>query len=243
MADARMREGGRALASIKQKLQSLAVPGISFEALEAEAQRLILSYDMKPSFSTVSGYHWATCIMKNDELCHGIPMHKQVADGDVITIDVGLINQSFHVDTTTTFAVGTVSEKIQKFLRDGREILDKAISRARAGNTVYDVSFEMEKGLKRRNYGAVYQLTGHGVGEELHMDPEVPVVAIKSTKKHRLYADQTLAIEVMYTMGKPDLIVDKDAWTYRTADGSLSGMFEETIIVTEGDPEVLTKIE
>ena len=238
-----MREGGRALGSIKRQLKEFTQIGTSFEEIEAEAQRLIASYGMKPSFSTVPNYHWATCIMKNDELCHGVPQSKQVEDGDVITIDVGLINQGYHVDTTTTFAVGEVNDQVKEFLSDGQAILDKSIAQAQVGNTVYDISHAMHKGLKRKNYGAVYQLTGHGVGERLHMDPEVPVVALKATKKHTLFEGQTLAIEVMYTLGEPDLILDADKWTYKTADGSLSGMFEETVLVTANGPQVLTKMD
>jgi methionyl aminopeptidase len=238
---AAMRTGGKILGQIRDKLQLFTKPGREFAAIEAEAQRLLREADVVPSFSTVKGYDWATCIMKNDELCHGIPLKKVVERGDVITIDVGLLYQGYHLDTTTTFAVGHVPESTRLFLERGRHVLDKAIAKARANASVYDISYSMEQSLARYGYGAVYQLTGHGIGEELHMQPGIPCVGYRSDKKVRLQEGQTLAIEVMYTMGDPKLVEDDDGWTFRTADGSLSGMFEETVLVTKKTPEVLTK--
>jgi len=236
-----MKEGGRALGKVKGQLYSFTKVGTRFEEIEAEAQRLIKAAGYTPSFSTVPGYDWATCIMKNDEMCHGIPQKKSVEDGDVLTIDVGLINKGYHLDTTMTFAVGSISEEIVQFLERGQRILDDAIGKARLGNSVYDISFAMEKGLKKYNYGAVYQLTGHGIGKELHMDPAVPCVTQRSDKRKKLVVGQTLAIEVMYTSGDPYLVEDTDGWTYRTEDGSLSGMFEETVLITKSGPQVMTK--
>lgn len=236
-----MRVGGKALGKVKTQLKSFTRVGVSFEDIEAEAQRLIRSAGFTPSFSTVPGYDWATCIMKNDELCHGIPKSKVVEDGDVITIDVGLISQGYHLDTTMTFAVGEVSEEVALFLDRGRQIEEAAISKARVGNSIYDISFAMEKGLKKYNYGAVTQLTGHGIGKELHMDPAVPCVAYRADKRKKLYLGQTLAIEVMYTAGSAYVVEDDDGWTYKTEDGSLSGMFEETVLITKNGPEVLTR--
>lgn len=236
-----MREGGKRLSVVKHALQKFTRVGMSFEQIEAEAQRLIAAADAKPNFALVPGYHWATCIMRNDELCHGIPQGKSVAEGDVITIDVGLLYQGFHLDTTTTFFVGEADQTTKEFVQRGREILDAAIFQATLGNSIYDISLEMERGLQRYNYGVVYQLTGHGIGTQLHMEPSVPVFADRSSKRQKLYAGQTIAIEVMYTAGSPDLVVADDGWTYRTQDGSLSGMFEETVLVTKDGPEVLTK--
>lgn len=236
-----MTEGGKALGSIKTQLQAFATVGTSFEQIEVEAQLLIKKAGMKPSFSTVPGYHWATCIMRNEEVCHGIPKGKKIYDGDIITIDMGLINNGYHLDTTMTFPVGDVSEEIKEFLAVGQKSLDNAIDQARIGNSVYDISFAMEKPLKRKGYGVVFQLTGHGVGEALHMEPAIPCVANKSDKKIKLYEGQTLAIENMYTMGSPVLEEAADGWTYVTTDGSLSGMFEETVLITRNGPQVLTK--
>lgn len=236
-----MTVGGTKLRQVKQALVAFTEVGMSFAEIEAEAQRLIAAADAVPSFSTVEGYSWATCIMKNDELCHGIPAEsKVVAEGDVITIDVGLIQDGYHLDTTTTFAVGAVTPEVEHFLEIGRKSLAKAIDKAQARATVYEVSAAMQKVVERAGYGAVYQLTGHGVGEELHMDPEIPCIALRATKKYILKPGQTVAIEIMYTEGNPHLVVDKDGWTYKTEDGSLAGMFEETVLITENGPQILT---
>jgi methionyl aminopeptidase len=237
-----MRAGGHKLAQVRDQLVAFTQVGTSFEAIEAEAQRLIAQAGAKPNFSLVPGYHWATCVMKNDEVCHGIPQGKQVDDGDVITIDVGLLYQDYHVDTSITFAVGQVSSQVMAFLATGRKSLAKAIEKVKPGATVYDISRAMQKVVERQGYGAVYQLTGHGIGRELHQDPSIPCVAQKADKKQVLKSGQTIAIEIMYTQGDPELVLDEDGWTYRTADGSLTGMFEETVLVTDQGYEILTQV-
>lgn len=235
-----MRQGGVLLGRVKQQLVDFTKVGMAFETIEAEAQRLIKAGGAKPSFSTVPGYSWATCLMKNDELCHGIPQHKWVADGDVMTIDVGLIWDGYHLDTTTTFVVGQSQPEIEHFLDVGRRSLAKAIKKARVGNSVYDLSFAMQKVVEENGFNVVYQLTGHGVGKELHGEPEIPCFAQKSDKRIKLYEGQTIAIEIMYAAADAHLVLDRDGWTYRTEDGSLSGMFEETVLVTQAGPEILT---
>src|SRR5690606_30189993 len=153
--------------------QAFTQVGTTFEAIEAEAQKLIKQTGATPSFSTVKGYDWATCIMKNDEMCHGIPQGKTVAAGDVIKIDVGLMWEGYHLDTTITFAVGEVSPEIKTFLEIGQRALTKAIDKARPGNSVYDISRAMQKVVEEHGYSAVYQLTGHGIGKKLHDEPEI----------------------------------------------------------------------
>lgn len=236
-----MREGGHILAKIRDHLAEFTQVGMTFAQIEAEAQLQLKKYGVLPSFSTVPGYKWATCIMKNDALCHGIPNETIIEDGDVVTIDVGLLNHGYHLDTTTTFIVGKATKEKQQFLEIGRRSLNKAINKVQAGQSVYTVSLAMQKVLQEHGFGSVYQLTGHGVGERLHMDPHIPCVALKSDKRVILEEGQTIAVEVMYTAGEPDLKIDRDGWTYRTADGSLSGMFEETVLVTKTGHEVLTK--
>ncbi|MDQ3008488.1 MAG: type I methionyl aminopeptidase [bacterium] len=236
-----MRVGGKKLASIRQELIHFTKSGTSFEEIEAEAQRLIKAAGAKPSFSTVTGYHWATCITKNAGVCHGIPQGKVVSDGDIITIDVGLIWDGYHLDTSDTVAVGGVPAKTKEFLEVGRRSLAKAIAEAYPGNTVYEISRAMQKVVERHGFGCVYQLTGHEIGTQLHGRP-VPCVAQKSDKRWVLQPGTTLAIEIMYTMGEPELVLDDDGWTYTTKDGSLSGMFEETVLVGTEWPEILTTV-
>lgn len=235
-----MRQGGQRLRQIKLDLKKFVKPGVSFEAIEAQAQKLIKQAGATPNFSLVPGYHWATCLMRNDELCHGIPRHKIVMDGDLFTIDIGLLYQGFNLDTTISFGVGKISSQVQKFLAVGQKTLADAIAQAKTGRSVHDISLALQQGVESQGYGAVYQLTGHGVGKELHMAPNIPCVAMTADKHKILTENQTIAIEIMYTMGDPALEVDADGWTFRTVDGSLSGMFEETVLVTKSGPEVLT---
>lgn len=235
-----MTEGGLRLHQVKLALQTFTHPGVSFLEIEAEAQRLIQAVGCVPSFSTVPGYHWATCLMVNDALCHGIPTNYQVESGDLMTIDVGLIHRGYHLDTTLSFGIDPVEPEVTEFLAVGQKSLEKAIHQARVGASVYEVSHAMQQHVEKRGFGAVYQLTGHGIGKELHMDPYIPCQADRRDKRVKLYEGQTVAIEIMYTAGKPDLKEDADGWTFRTIDGSLSGMFEETVLVTKQGPQILT---
>ncbi|MBW7955599.1 type I methionyl aminopeptidase [Patescibacteria group bacterium] len=237
-----MREGGRRLAFVRDSLVEFAQLGVNFAEIDQKAFELIKSQGAKANFAMVPGYKWATCLMKNDEVCHGIPSaQKMIEPGDFIKIDVGLLYEGFHVDTTVSFYRGEVSEGTKNFLQHGQHALDRAIAEAIPGNTVYDISFQMEKTLTRHNLGAVYQLTGHGIGKQLHEDPNIPCFAQKRDKKEKLYEGQTVAIEVMYTQGNPDLKQDTDGWTFRTIDGSIGGMIEETVLVTANGPEILTR--
>lgn len=236
-----MRVGGKALAQVKKALADYAEVGRSFIEIERIATDLIAKAGYSPSFSTVEGYSWTTCIMKNEQLCHGIPNEQVVQDGDVITIDVGLISNGYHLDTTVSFGAGKISLKTNRFLEVGRRSLKKAIELVKPGQSVYQLSRAMEKTLLDNGYGAVYQLTGHGVGSELHQEPSIPCVANPEDKQVLLYEGQTLAIEVMYTMGNPYVVLAKDGWTYQTQDKSLSAMFEETVLVTSQGYEILTK--
>ncbi len=236
-----MREGGHKLAHVRDRLVEFTQVGMSFAQIEKEARRLIHESGATPNFALVPDYHWATCIMRNDEMCHGIPSEtKKVVEGDLLKIDVGLLNRGFNLDTTVSFIVGEAPQATKDFLFTAQKALAKAIQTAASGSTIFDISFAMQKEVERHGYSMVYQLTGHGIGKELHEEPYVPCIAQRRDKRLKLYVGQTLAIEVMCAMGKADLNVDADGWTYRTADGSLAAMIEETVLVTNNGPEVLT---
>lgn len=238
---AAMESGGKLLGAIRDQLKAMTEAGTTYEAIEAEAQRLIKAGGAKPSFSTIGDYQWATCVMRNDALCHGIPRNGVVLAGDVVTIDVGLIYNGFHTDTTITFAVGSVPKATTQFLETGKKSLAAAIGQVRPGASVYDISAAMEESAQRAGYGLVEELVGHGVGTRLHEEPNIPCRAHRSDKHQLLRLGQTIAVEIMYTMGNPQLMVDADHWTFRTRDHSLSGMFEDTVVVTANGSEVLTK--
>lgn len=235
-----MREGGRILSIVRAHVVERVRPGVSFEELEAVAQEWLNNLGAKPSFPTVDGYKWATCITKNEGCCHGVPQGKRVQNGDIITIDVGALYKGYHTDTSITVPVGAVRSQILSFLEIGKRSVESAIAQAVPGNTVFDISAAMQKVVEEAGYRSIYQLTGHGIGTKLHMEPNIPCYADERSKKHLLTEGQTLAIEIMYAMGSPKLVLGSDGWTYETQDKSLTAMFEQTVIVREGGAEVLT---
>lgn len=236
-----MRQGGAKLKVIKKQLADFAVPGKTFMDVENEAQRLIKAAGAVPNFSLVPGYHWAICINKNEGIVHGIPTEKIVINsGDLISIDLGLLWQGWNLDTSISFAAGQSNHQLDYFLQVGQHTLDKTITHAVAGNSVYDLSRVIEKTIKKAGFSPSFQLAGHYIGKELHEEPLIPCVPSKSDRKKILAVGDTVAIEVMYAQGDCDLVLAADGWTYETYDRSLTGLFEETILITDDVPEILT---
>ena len=235
-----MREGGEILAQVRQGILDQVKPGITFEEIEQTAQELILKHKAVPSFPTVDNYSWATCINKNSGCCHGIPQHGAAEFGDLLTIDVGLIWKGFHSDTSVTISVGKPSARLREFLQIGLQSEYAAIQAAKVGNSIHDISEAMAEALWIRGCKPIYQLVGHGIGRSLHESPAVPCTPYPKDKKKKLKPYQTLAIEVMYAAGNPKLELAEDGWTYQTEDGSLTGMFEHTVLITPQGPEILT---
>ncbi len=235
-----MREGGRKLHYIKEQLQDFANIGTTFLEIENLAQKLIAESGAKPNFSLVPGYRWATCINRNQGIVHGIPNDTVIQSGDLISIDLGLLWQNWNLDTSISFCVGNTTPEQQAFLAAGRKALSRTIEVALAGNSVYDLSYQIEKTIKKAGFSPSTQLAGHFIGKQLHMSPLIPCIAQKSDRRHLLKAGDTLAIEVMYAMGDPYVVLAQDGWTYETADGSLTALFEDTILITENGPEILT---
>ncbi|MDP3954787.1 MAG: type I methionyl aminopeptidase [bacterium] len=238
-----MREGGRRLRSVLEKIVSEIRPGISKLKLEEIAVKEIEAQGGQASFKIVSGYKFATCLTINNEVVHGIPDKAILKDGDIIGIDVGLYYQGFHTDLATTIKVGkTKNAEIDRFLEVGRATLNKAIKRAKVGSYVGDISLSIEEEIKGVGYKPVRVLTGHGVGRKLHEDPAIPCfLDQKREKTPKLKAGMTIAIEVIYNLGSPKVVLEDDDWTISTWDGKMSGLFEETVAVTKDGPLVLTR--
>lgn len=243
-----MREGGKRLGFVLQQLLEYANPGISLIELDKKATEYIKAQGTLPSFSTVKGYKWPTCLCVNDVVVHGIPTERILKDGDMLTIDVGLIYQGFHTDTAWTKIVGTdtSSEKQDKetFMQVGQNALKSAIALARIGNTVGMISESTQGIIEGAGYSLVKSLVGHGVGRELHEDPQVPNYSRGDAKNtYRFIGGETIAIEPIYVMGKGNVIYDNsDGWTISTKDGSLAAVFEHSIAITEDGPVVLTSV-
>ena len=232
-----MAEGGEMLAGIRDEMVRVAKPGMTTGQLDALANKLITEAGGKPSFKMVPGYKWATCININDMVVHGVPDDTKIRRGDKIGIDVGMYYLGFHTDTSITVSGP------QKFLEVGELALKKAIEQARPGNRIYDLSEAMQKIVEGAGYSVVRALTGHGIGRELHEEPAIPCFTT-GQRKHspEIVPGMILAIEVMYNQGTEEVAyANEDGWTIATADGKISGLFEETVAVTARGPVVLTK--
>jgi methionyl aminopeptidase len=235
-------DGGKRLAEIKKSLEENVKVGVNAWEIEKLASKLIKKSGGEPSFTRVSGYHWATCINVNEGIVHGIPRKDMVfRAGDVVSVDVGLYYKEFNTDTS--FSKGLdIDRDTQKFLDVGKLALDNAIAMAVPGGRIFDISKAIEDTLKDATFNPVRVLVGHGVGRDLHEYPEVPqFVMTEREKTPEIPVNSVLAIEVIYTKGSGGIKYGKDGWTIITSDGKISALYEDTVIVTENDHLIATR--
>ena len=237
-----MSEGGAKLARVRDALFELIKPGLTAMDIEEAAVRLIKEEGAEASFKKVQGYSWATCINVNTGVVHGIPKKSTVfKENDVVSVDVGVYFRGFHTDTAVTKYLGKNPEII-KFLEIGKRAVKNAIAAATAGNKIGDIARAYEDTLKSAHLNPIWTLTGHGVGRELHEDPYIPCY-VGHTADERVIIEpgMTLALEVMYTPGSGDIVLDEDGWTLRTKDAKIAALFEETVAVTPKGTKILTQ--
>jgi len=231
-----MKEGVKRLRRILRRVLNKAKPGIRLSQLDRLAESLIEKQKGLPSFKMVPGYKWATCINVNQGVVHGIPDNYRLKENDVVSIDMGMKFGGLNVDEAWTVEVTNQDSKLktqnEKFLEVGRRALEKAIKMAKAGNRVGHISLAIEKEIKKAGFSPIQALTGHGVGRKLHEEPKIPCyLQEKIVVTPLLKPGMTLAIEVIYSKGSPELILKNDGWTLETADGSLAALFEKTVFV------------
>lgn len=241
-----MKEGGRRLHAVLQKLLALVRPGVTPKEIDAAAFETIKRLDTAPSFLTVRDYQWATCVCVNEVVVHGIPTDIPLRDGDVVTLDVGLMYEGLHTDTAWTSIVGSekfeVRSEIKKFLDVGEKALWAGIAQARGGNHIGHISQAIQKIVEGNGYHIVQSLVGHGIGYQLHEYPHVPNMLMQPiAQTPQLFPGQTFAIEVIYTRGSPEIMTMPDGWTVATVDRSIAAVFEHTVLITETSPIVLTR--
>lgn len=236
-----MREGGQKLARVKKALFKEAKEGKSAYDLEILANRLIAKEGARPSFKTVPGYNWATCVNVNAGLVHGIPTRQVVfKKGDVISVDLGIFYKGFHTDTSFSKGIA-VNSQTAEFLAVGKTAMKKVINECYLGNRVYDLSEAISATVEAAGFSPIRALVGHGIGRTLHQEPQIPCfVSGKKKDSLRLETGLVLAIEVMYAQGKPEVFLEKDGWTISMRDGKIAALFEETVAVTKHGPLVLT---
>lgn len=235
-----MREAGKILTKVHDALGEAIKPGISTKEIDTLGEKLIRSYDCIPNFLHYNGFPASICVSVNDEVVHGIPNAKRILqEGDIVSLDAGLIYKGYHSDAARTYGVGVISEEADKLIAATKESFFEGIKMAREGNYLHDISNAIDAYIKIHGYGIVRELVGHGIGTKLHEDPQIPNFA-QRRKGVKLQAGMTLAIEPMINMGRCDVEWLEDDWTVVTQDGSLSAHYENTILVTKGEPEILT---
>ena len=235
-----MREAGRILAIVHEELRDFVRPGISTMDIDKKGYEIIKSYGCIPSFLNYNGYPASICVSVNDEVVHGIPSkHRILQEGDIVSLDAGLIYKGYHSDAARTHAVGKISPEAQKLIDVTKQSFFEGIKMAKAVNHLYDISNAIDAYVSQYGYGIVRDLVGHGIGTQLHEDPQIPNFAQKK-RGPRLVPGMTLAIEPMINIGRADVEWLDDDWTVVTEDGSLSAHYENTVAITRGEPEILT---
>ncbi len=242
-----LREGGRRLARVLDEIALAVQPGISAFKLDVLAERLVRRGGDIPSFlnykpyGAEKPYPSSLCVSVNDEVVHGPPLERKVLkDGDIVSLDMGLVHDGLFVDSAVTVPVGAIDKTAQNLLAVTREALKRGIREARAGKFTGDIGHAVESFIKPKGLGIVRELAGHGVGYGVHEDPYVPNYG-KPGKGVELKSGMVIAVEPMINEGTSKIVLDKDGFTFRTADGKRSAHFEHTVLITDGEPEILTK--
>ena len=236
-----MRESGRILGLILFELEKLIVPGMTGLELDTMAEKMMEEHGVLPSFKGYRGFPKVTCININEQVVHGIPTTREFKDGDIVTVDCGVIHEGFHTDSAITKGVGKITPEIAKFITTAEKALKKGIEAAKPGVRVRNISAAVQDVIEKNGYSVIRDLIGHGIGHRLHEDPEVPNAIFTNEPGPILQPGMTIAIEPIFSMGDWKVKILKDGWTYVTVDGSLSIQVEHTIAITEKGSEILTK--
>lgn len=235
-----MREAGRILARTHEEMARALKPGMTTWDIDQLGEALIRKQGCIPSFKNYNGYPASICVSVNDEVVHGIPDRKrQLREGDIVSLDAGVIYKGYHSDAARTYGIGEISPEAGRLMEVTKQSFFEGIKFAKAGNHLNDISFAVQRYAESFGYGVVRDLTGHGIGTHLHEDPEIPNFAGKR-RGIKLRPGMTLAIEPMINAGGPEVVWLDDEWTVVTEDGSLSAHYENTILITEGEPELLS---
>lgn len=238
-----MREAGRILGTVLNELEKECKPGVTTYHINKIGDEMIKSYGYIPSFYGYQGYPASICVSVNEEIVHGIPSKSRVLkDGDIVSLDAGVIYKGYHSDAARTYAVGNISKEAAKLIEVTRQSFFEGIKFAKEGCHLYEISNAIADYNESFGYGVIRDLVGHGIGTELHEDPEIPNFR-QERRGMKLYEGMTLAIEPMVSAGDYRVKWMDDDWTASTKDNSLSAHYENTVLVTKDGPEILSLVE
>ncbi len=234
-----MRQACKITAAARALAGKMVRPGVTTGQIDKAVHDFIVSQGAKPSFLHYQGYPASACISVNEVIIHGIPGNRELKEGDIVSVDVGAYYKGFHGDCAATFACGRISDEAQRLIDVTKQSFFEGIKFARQGNRVSDISHAVQTYVEANGFSVVRAFVGHGVGEHLHEEPSVPNYGAPG-KGPRLVKNMTIAVEPMVNMGTYDVRVLKDGWTTVTADGKLAAHYENSILITDGEPEILT---
>ncbi len=235
-----MREAGHILACVHEEIEKLIEPGISSKELDRQAEKIIRGYDCIPSFLNYNGYPASLCVSINDEVVHGIPNKKRILhEGDIVSLDCGVIYKGYHSDAARTYAVGEISDEAKRLIDVTKQSFFEGIKYAKAGNHLYDISKAIQNYVESNGFSVVRDLVGHGIGKQLHEEPQIPNFK-PIGRGIKLRPGMTLAIEPMINAGVHDVWFLDDDWTVVTQDGEYSAHYENTVLITEDEPILLS---
>ena len=236
-----MRKANRYVSLILDSLEKVVEPGIPSIELEEHAQAMCREFEVKPAFQGYHGFPYAICCSINDEVVHGFPSERIINEGDIVSIDMGVIYDGFYGDSARTFAAGKISEEAARLIQVTRESLYKGIEQARPGNNLFDISRAIEEYALAAGMGVVKRFVGHGIGRSLHEKPEVPNFNVPGGTGIPLLTGMVLAIEPMLTLGSAEVNILEDDWTAVTVDGSWAAHWEHTVAITSDGPLILSQ--
>ncbi len=235
----KMRASGKLVASILQELKGMVAPGVALIDLDRRAEELTLKGGAKPAFKGYSGFRHTLCLSVNEQVVHGVPSDRKLKEGEIVGVDFGVVMDGYYGDSAVTLPVGKVSEEAMQLMRATKNSLYAAVDECHPGKTLKDIAAAVERTVKPFGYSIVRDFVGHGIGQKLHEEPQVPNY-VAGASNLKLRAGMTIAIEPMINAGSAAVKVLGDKWTCVTEDGRLSAHFEHTILITENGPEILT---
>jgi methionyl aminopeptidase len=235
-----MREAGKILSAVHEELREFIKPGITTLDIDKKTRELIKGYGCIASFLNYNGYPASVCVSVNEQVVHGIPSKGRILNnGDIVSLDAGVIYKGYHSDAARTWAVGEITEDAKELIRVTQQSFFEGIKYAKTGNHLNDISSAIQNYVESFGFSVVRDLVGHGIGTKLHEDPQIPNFAQKR-RGIRLEPGMTFAIEPMVNAGRPEVYWESDDWTVVTEDRSLSAHYENTILITEGEPEIFS---